>query len=355
MGNSLEKNNKIKVLVVDDSTVVCEALSEILNNNSQISVIGTAANPYLAVEEIAKEVPDVITLDLEMPRMNGLTFLKKLMQQHPIPVVVISSLTGDRTDIAIRALELGAVNIITKPRFDNLKNYEEYQIEVCDAVKSAALSKSLFKPKKGKSKDSEGNPQTSGKITQQVSDKLIVIGASTGGTEVLANMLKSLKNNLPPILVVQHMPGEFTPAFAQRLNNESQLLVKEAEHLDTLYKGHVYIANGYKHLVVGKIENRYVCMLEDGEMVNRHRPSVDVLFHSAAKLRTRNVMGILLTGMGVDGAKGLLDIKEKGGICIAQDEASSVVFGMPKEAVKLGATNFVGNPPKIIEWVNNFS
>ncbi len=354
----MEKKKKIKVLVVDDSVVVRNALTEILNSNAGIEVVDVASDPYDAVEKIAKQVPDVITLDIEMPKMNGLIFLKKLMEQHPIPVVVISSLTGDRSEVAIRALELGAANIITKPKLESQLSFEEYKIDICDSVKAAAITKPYLKKISKRKKvihEQIIEKPSLGETTKFTSNKLILIGASTGGTEVISTICKSVRTDLPPIIVVQHMPGEFTKAFAQRLNNECDLTVKEAEDAETLYEGHVYIANGFKHLVVRKIENKYVCKVQDGKMVNRHRPSIDVLFKSVAELSAKNTMGILLTGMGVDGAQGLLDIKNKGGICIAQDEKTSVVFGMPKEAIKLGATNQVGGPKEIIEWINNFS
>ncbi len=354
----LEKKEKIKVLVVDDSAVVRTALTDILNSDPDITVIETAADPYIAVKKIAKQLPDVITLDMEMPRMNGLTFLKKLMEQHPIPVVVISSITGERSDIAIRALKLGAANIITKPKLDSPEKFEEYKIAICDSVKSAAITKpflrKLIRRKQLKHEESLRLPFNEMKA-KIISPKMIVIGASTGGTEVLSSIFKSLKNNLPPILVVQHMPGEFTNAFAKRLDNESDLKVKEAENGEALYAGHVYIANGFNHLVVRKIENQYVCMVQDGEMVNRHRPSIDVLFNSVAEIVANEAMGILLTGMGVDGAQGLLSIKNNGGTCVAQNELTSVVFGMPKEAIRLEAANKIGSPSEIVEWINNFS
>jgi two-component system chemotaxis response regulator CheB len=348
-------NQKIKVLVIDDSALVRNMLKDILDGSNLIEVIGTAGDPYIAAKRISQELPDVITLDIEMPRMDGITFLKKLMKQHPIPVVVISSLTGDRSDLAILALELGASGVVNKPCLTGPSDMEEYKIRVCDAVLAAAMQGPLkFRPKQ-KQQIKPGTTQVEEQKPVGVGKKIIAIGASTGGTELVSEMLKFLKSGLPPIVVVQHMPGEFTKAFAKRLYQESGLKVKEAEHGDVLQHGHVYIANGFYHLVVKEEPNHYVCELEGGELVNRHRPSVDVLFYSLAKTKAKNVMGILLTGMGKDGARGLLELKKMGAVCIAQDEKSSVVFGMPKEAINLNAADFVGNPTQIINWINNFA
>ncbi|MGQ8338492.1 protein-glutamate methylesterase/protein-glutamine glutaminase [Sunxiuqinia sp. A32] len=351
--------DKIKVLVVDDSAIVRSALTDILDSDPNITVLDTAADPYEAVKKISKQVPDVITLDLEMPRMNGLVFLKKLMDQHPLPVVVISSITGDRSDLAIRALELGAINIITKPRLNFARNLDEYRIKICDAVKAAAMSgdslKKINRKKKAESDSIVSQPQKDLFNASSNGSKLILIGASTGGTEVISTILKSVRNNLPPILIVQHMPGEFTSAFANRLNQESSLIVKEAEDGDVLKNGCVYIANGFYHLLVKSAGSQYKCKIEPGELVNRHRPSVDVLFNSVAEIAGKNVMGIILTGMGKDGANGMLQLKNKGAVCIAQDETSSIVFGMPKEAINLDAVDFIGNPSEIIDWINKFA
>jgi len=295
-------------------------------------------------------------LDMEMPRMNGLTFLKKLMKQHPIPVVVISSFTDSSPDLAIRALEMGASEVVNKPRLTSAAEMDEYRIRVCDAVLAAALhGPSRFRHKQAPAVKTRTEVTTGEQKISGVRKKIILMGASTGGTELISHLLKSLRNDLPPIVVVQHMPGEFTKAYAKRLNEESGFVVKEAEEGDIFRWGCVYIANGFYHLVVKEEVNHYVCGLEGGELVNRHRPSVDVLFYSLAKTNAKNVMGILLTGMGRDGAKGLLELKKKGATCIAQDEKSSVVFGMPKEAINLQAADLVGNPAQIINWINNFA
>lgn len=351
----LKGQKKIKVLIVDDSESVQNMLSEFFEKEEQIELIGTASDPYIAAAKIAREVPDVITLDIEMPRMNGLTFLRKLMRQHPIPVIIISSLTSSHSDLSSTALELGASEIITKPCLNNQQDIEEYRARVCHAVLVAAIS---HNNKYGLQKKPEPSVDLYTKPEKKSTDnceKIILIGASTGGTELISEILKCLSINLPPIVVVQHMPGEFTTSFAKRLDMESGLVVKEAEQGDILQNGHVYIANGFFHLVVKEKSNCYVCELNGEDLVNRHRPSVDVLFSSLAKSNAQNVMGILLTGMGKDGAKGLLELKKKGATCIAQDEDSSVVFGMPKEAIKIDAVNFIGRPQQIISWINNFA
>ena len=349
------KNAKVKVLIIDDSAIVRNMLKELLQGNDLIEVIGVASDPYIAAKRISQELPDVITLDIEMPRMNGLTFLKKLMRQHPIPVVVISSLTGEHSDIAIKALELGATEVINKPRLANEKEREESQIRICDAVLAASMQGNTAR-RLAPLHEKEDNliQQKSGSNILK-GKKIIAMGASTGGTELFSTIFKNLRNDLPPIVVVQHMPGDFTKAFAKRLNQESELTVFEAEHGTVLKNGHIYIANGFYHLVVKEQANDYVCELQMGDLVNRHRPSVDVLFQSLLKVNAKNVMGVLLTGMGKDGAQGLLKLKEQGAICIAQDESSSVVFGMPKEAINLNAVTFVGNPTQIINWINNFA
>lgn len=345
---------RFKVLIIEDSAIVQNMLRDILKNEPRLEVMGIAGDPYVAAKKIAEELPDVITLDIEMPRMNGMTFLKKLMRQHPIPVVVISSLTGDRSDLAIRALELGASEVVNKPRLTTKIEIDEYAIRVRDSVLAAAMQQVLKRHSDSLTNLAKSKPSVEHGRSTDLKKKVILIGASTGGTELLSNILKFLRTDLPPIVVVQHMPGEFTAAFAKRLNHESELEVSEAKDGECLKAGHVYIANGYHHLVVNKRTNDYVCSLKDGEMVNRHRPSVDVLFNSMVGPEAKHVMAILLTGMGKDGAKGLLELKKSGAICIAQDEKSSVVFGMPKEAIQLNAVNYVGNPAQIINWINNF-
>jgi two-component system, chemotaxis family, protein-glutamate methylesterase/glutaminase len=346
---------KIKVLIVDDSVSVQNVLQEILTRDPEIEVIGIASDPYEAVAKIAENLPDVITLDVEMPRMDGLTFLSKLMKQHPIPVVVISSVVGEGTDHGIRALRLGAREIITKPRLSSPKELEEYSIRIVDAIKASALTVRI--PTRSQkhvdipvSQKESTAPES--QITDQISEEVILIGASTGGTEVISKILKGLRNDLPGILIVQHMPGEFTKAFANRLNTECNLHVKEAEQGDIIKRGYVYIANGFNHLQLVRENGLYKCKLEMSELVNRHRPSVDVLFKSASKFQGKDITAILLTGMGADGAKGLLELCEIGAKTFAQDEKSSVIFGMPNEAIKLNAAKVIGNPDELVNWIN---
>lgn len=349
-------HQKIKVLVIDDSAVVRDTLKQILSKDPDIEVTDTAIDPYEAVKKIAENLPDVITLDIEIPRMDGLTFLGKLMKQHPIPVVIISSLTGEGSEIGIRALKLGACEIITKPKLSTNEQIEEYSIRIIDAVKAAALiGRTKIKPIRRM-------PVDVLKITDELdqsashpnlySEKVILIGASTGGTEVISKILKKLRPDLPGILVVQHMPGEFTTAYSKRLNDESNLNVKEAEDGDIVKRGWVYIANGFYHLQLVKENGLYKCKLEKGELVNRHRPSVDVLFHSACVFPGKNIIAAIMTGMGADGSKGLLELYEGGAMTIAQDEKSSVIFGMPKEAIKLNAAKMIVNPDEFVDWLN---
>lgn len=347
---------KIKVLVVDDSAAVRDTLMQILNQDPDIEVSDTAVDPYDAVKKIADNLPDVITLDIEIPRMDGLTFLGKLMKQHPIPVVIISSMTGEGSQIGMRALELGACEIITKPKLSTSEQFEEYSIRITDAVKAAALTgRTKIKPRKTRPAHGvlSSVRSTPSVTTSHVhSEKVILIGASTGGTEVISKILKELRTDLPGIMVVQHMPGEFTGAYANRLNNECKLNVKEAENDDIVQQGWVYIANGYNHLYVIKENGLLKCKLGKGQLVNRHRPSVDVLFHSASKLPGKNIIAILMTGMGADGAKGLLELHDKGAMTFAQDEKSSVIYGMPKEAIKLNAAKMIVNPDELTHWLN---
>jgi len=350
---------KIKVLIVDDSVSVQNILSQILSQDPEIEVIGLASDPFEAVSKIAENLPDVITLDIEMPRMDGLTFLGKLMKQHPIPVVVISSVVYEKSDFGIRALKLGASEIITKPKLSDQEQLEEYSIRITDAIKASAMTeRKRIIPRDIRVKDLVSaemsvNSAAFSKGSLLHSDKFILIGASTGGTEVISRILKNLRTDLPGILIVQHMPGEFTKAFANRLNNECKLNVKEAEQGDIIQQGFVYIANGFNHLQLVRENGQYKCNLEMSSLVNRHRPSVDVLFHSAAKFPGRNITAILLTGMGSDGAKGMLELFEAGAMTFAQDQKSSVIFGMPREAIKLNAAKMIVNPDELINWLNN--
>jgi two-component system chemotaxis response regulator CheB len=334
--------HKIRVLIVDDSAIVRQTLSEVLSSDPEIEVIGTAGDPFVAADRIAEQVPDVITLDIEMPRMDGLTFLQKIMSQHPIPVVICSSLAEDRAQSTLKALEYGAVDIIAKPRFGTKQFLEESRIILCQAVKAAAAAKvRLLTPSRAVepklTADAILSPGTSAML--ETTEKVVVIGASTGGTEALKTLLEALPADCPGIVIVQHMPELFTRAFASRLDSLCSITVKEAESNDTVLRGRALIAPGNHHALIKRSGARYYVEIKDGPLVCRHRPSVDVLFRSAARYVGQNAVGVILTGMGDDGARGMLEMKQAGAMTIAQDEASCVVFGMPKEAIKYGAVN----------------
>jgi two-component system chemotaxis response regulator CheB len=333
---------KIRVLIVDDSAVVRQTLSEVLSSDPEIEVIGTAGDPFVAAERIAEQAPDVITLDIEMPRMDGLTFLQKIMSQHPIPVVICSSLAEDRAQSTLKALEYGAVEIITKPRFGTKQFLEESRITLCQAVKAAAGAQlRILRPSRAVepklTADAILSPATNAML--ETTEKVVVIGASTGGTEALKTLLEALPADCPGIVIVQHMPELFTRAFAARLDSLCAITVKEAEANDTVLRGRALIAPGNHHTLIKRSGARYYVEIKDGPLVCRHRPSVDVLFRSAARYAGQNAVGAILTGMGDDGARGMLEMKQAGAMTIAQDEATCIVFGMPKEAIKYGAVN----------------
>ena len=347
----LKIRNKIKVLVVDDSAVVRQTLSDVLSSDWRITVMGVAADPYIAAEKMRKKKPDVILLDIEMPRMDGITFLKKIMNQHPIPVVICSSLTEKGSETALKALEYGAVEIIQKPRVGSKQFLKESRIRICDAVKAATVAKikrKKIKPDPAPVEDIEPKRTADAVISLpkndamiRTTDKVVVIGASTGGTEAIQGMLQSLPVDAPGMVIVQHMPEHFTRAFAERLNTICRVTVKEAENNDSILRGRVLIAPGNMHTLIKRNGARYFVEVRYGPLVCRHRPSVDVLFRSAARYAGKNAVGIIMTGMGDDGARGLLEMKKTGAYTIAQDEKSSVIFGMPNEAIKLGAVNRV--------------
>ena len=335
---------KVAVLIVDDSAVVRQTLSEILSSDPQIEVMGTACDPFVAAAKISEREPDVITLDVEMPRMDGLTFLHKIMTQHPIPVVICSSLTGDSSDTALKALEYGAVEILTKPKLGTKQFFEESKINICDIIKAA----SLVNVKKRQLKKYDVQPKLSAdvviakpdsKAMIETTESVIVVGASTGGTEALRIFIEAMPLDCPGIVIVQHMPENFTKSFAKRLNDLCRISVKEAENGDTILRGRALIAPGNKHMLLKRSGARYYTEIREGPLVSRHRPSVDVLFRSAARYAGKNSLGIIMTGMGDDGAKGMLEMKEAGAYTIAQDEKSCVVFGMPFEAIKRGAVD----------------
>jgi len=334
----------VRVLIVDDSAVIRQALTDVLSSDAAISVMGTASDPFIAVQKVQKEIPDVIMLDIEMPRMDGLTFLQKIMTQHPIPVVICSSLVGNGCETSIKALEYGAVEIISKPKLGTKIFLEESKVQICDIVKAAA----------GIHPQKIHRLQVSQKLTADVviakpsnsammrtTEKVIAVGASTGGTEAIRVFLQGLPLDAPAVVIVQHMPENFTASFAKRLDSLCRVSVKEAENGDTLMRGHALIAPGNKHLLIKRSGARYYVEVREGPLVSRHRPSVDVLFRSAARYGGKNIVGVIMTGMGDDGANGMLEMKNAGAKTIAQDEKSSVVFGMPQEAIKRGAVDIV--------------
>jgi two-component system chemotaxis response regulator CheB len=336
---------KIKVLIIDDSAVVRQTLRDILSADPQIEVMGVASDPFVAAERMRKETPDVITLDVEMPRMDGLTFLRRLMSQHPVPVVMCSSLTEKGSETALKALEYGAVEIIQKPRLGAKQFLEESAIRVCDVVKAAAMARlkrlahvRQIEPKLTADAILE---KPNSKAMVQTTEKVIAVGASTGGTEALRSFLEAIPLDAPGIVIVQHMPEHFTAAFAKRLDGICRITVKEAEDNDTVIRGRALIAPGNRHMLLKRSGARYYVEIKDGPLVCRHRPSVDVLFRSAARYAGKNAVGVIMTGMGDDGARGMLEMKEAGARTIAQDEKTCVVFGMPHEAIKLGAVDKV--------------
>lgn len=337
---------KIRVLIVDDSASVRQVLKEILESDPQIAVMAVAQDPYVAVERIKQEVPDVITLDIEMPRMDGLTFLEKIMSQHPIPVVICSTLTGAGSDAALAALEKGAVEIITKPKLGAREFFEEARVRICDVVKSAAQARMSRRHAPRLAVDPKLTadavlPKPVSHALIQTTEKVVAVGASTGGTEALREFLEAMPLDAPGIVIVQHMPEEFTARFAERLDRICRITVKEAADNDSVIRGQALIAPGNRHLLLKRSGARYFVEVRDGPLVSRHRPSVDVLFRSAARYGGRNVIGVIMTGMGDDGARGMVEMKEAGALNIAQDESSCIVFGMPAEAIKAGAVDRV--------------
>lgn len=355
--------NKIKVLIVDDSAVVRQTLSSIINSDPQLEVIAVASDPYFAKDKIINKKPDVITLDIDMPRMDGLTFLKILMSQNPIPVIVISSRTSEGSIDAIKALEYGAVDIMCKPQVHQDDFLEESRILICDSIKAAARAK-ISRMRSFDAPVLQVQPKfktdavlQKNSVSQRAIDtnRLIAIGASTGGTEALRAYLETLPEDAPGTVIVQHMPEKFTYLFAKRLNDLCKVTVKEAEHGDEVKVGLALIAPGNRHMIVKRRGSGYYVELLDGPLVNRHKPSVDVLFRSVANCASRNAIGVIMTGMGDDGAHGLLEMKEAGAHTIAQDEKSCVVFGMPKEAIKLNAADIVMPLQNISNYVLHYN
>jgi two-component system chemotaxis response regulator CheB len=339
---------KISVLVVDDSALVRRLLTEILNKEVDIQVIGVAADPYAAREKIKQLNPDVVTLDVEMPRMDGITFLENLMRLRPTPVVMVSSLTQAGAEVTLRALELGAVDFVAKPRVDVSGTLANYADELSEKVRAAAGARVTARLA---ARTADVNPRLSAdavlpataqrRHVLRTTDRVIAIGASTGGTEAIREVLCALPPDAPAIVITQHIPAAFSKPFAERMDRMAAMAVCEAQDGQYIIPGHVYIAPGDQHMLIERDGARYRCRLNDGPPVNRHRPAVDVMFRSVAQNLGPNAIGVLLTGMGSDGARSLLEMREAGAHTVAQDEASSVVWGMPGAAVKLGAAEHV--------------
>ncbi|VAX03921.1 Chemotaxis response regulator protein-glutamate methylesterase CheB [hydrothermal vent metagenome] len=348
-------DRKIKVLIVDDSALVRQVLTEMLNSAPDIEVVGTAQDPFVARERIKSLNPDVLTLDVEMPRMDGVTFLRNLMRLRPMPVVMVSTLTEKGADITFQALELGAVDFVSKPKTDIAHTLDDYAEEIITKVRTAAgarvqaLTRSLAGADDGLERHTAD--AVLGKVSAsshfRTTDRILAIGASTGGTEAIKEVLMRLPADTPGTVITQHIPEAFSAPFAKRMNGISAMTVCEAEDGQQIVTGHAYIAPGSQHLLVERDGARYICRLNDGPPVNRHKPSVDVLFRSVAQNVGSNAISVLLTGMGDDGARGMQEMKEAGAPTIAQDEKSSVVWGMPGEAVKLGCVDSVLSLVKI--------
>ncbi len=337
----------IRVLIVDDSAVVRQIFTRELSRDSQLEVVGTAANPYIARDKIIKLKPDVITLDIEMPRMDGITFLRKLMHHFPLPVIVVSSLTVAGGKLVLEAMEAGAVDVLSKP--GAAYSVGDMSIELIDKIK-AASHVVVTKPKKTNTDPVLPKQKYA---MSETTNKVIAIGASTGGTKALQQVLQALPANSPGIVIVQHMPEHFTRAFADRLNSICDMEIKEAENGDQVYPGRALIAPGNSHMLLNRSGAQYFVQLKNGPLVSRHRPSVDVLFKSTARYAGANAVGVIMTGMGSDGAAGLLEMKNSGAQTVAQDEKSCIVFGMPKVAIELGGADEIVSlnniPRKILD------
>lgn len=331
---------KIKVLIIDDSALIRSILSEIIRAQNDMEVVGVAPDPIVAREMIKQCNPDVLTLDVEMPKMDGLDFLEKLMRLRPMPVIMVSSLTERGSEITMRALELGAVDFVTKPKLSIQSGMLEYAQAITDKIRAASKARVRSRAVIGMSSAPTPNSVLPAMKNPLVSsEKLIIIGASTGGTEAIKSFLMQMPSDCPGILITQHMPEGFTKSFAKRLDGICKISVLEAQGGERILPGHAYIAPGHSHLLLSRSGANYVTAIEDSEPVNRHRPSVDVLFRSAARCAGKNAVGVILTGMGKDGAEGMLEMKNAGAYNFAQDEATCVVFGMPKEAIAIGSVD----------------
>ncbi len=372
----------IKVLIVDDSAVVRETLSSLLRDSREFEVVGTAGDPYIAAKKLRTVLPDVITLDIEMPRMDGLSFLKHLMAQHPLPVVICSSMAESGSANALTALDYGAVEIIEKPKMGTKQFLEESRVRLYDALRAAYESRFRLSGRRhrpsgqdrpaasvereptgtvGRYASGSAGPKLSAdeiisgptgrNRVPETTEKIVCIGASTGGTEALRDVLQRMPLNAPGIVIVQHMPEHFTAAFAKRLDSLCEITVKEAENNDTVLTGHALIAPGNRHLLLKRSGARYYVELRDGPLVSRHRPSVDVLFRSAARFAGVNAIGVIMTGMGDDGARGMAEMHDVGAYTFAQDKESCVVYGMPNEAVKRNGVDEIVSLHKIPEAI----
>jgi two-component system, chemotaxis family, protein-glutamate methylesterase/glutaminase len=341
-------NRRIRVLIVDDSALVRKMLTEMLGSAHDIEVVGSAPDAYSAREKIKSLNPDVLTLDVEMPRMDGVTFLRNLMRLRPMPVVMVSSLTDAGAEITLDALSIGAVDYLSKPKVDLAATLADYRDELLEKVRCAAKARiRTYEPRadRGAANSAVASPSLSADAVLQkaapvkfrTTDRLIAVGASTGGTEAIKDFLMGMPPDSPGIVIAQHIPKAFSTPFAERMNRSCQLTVFEAQDGQQIMPGHAYIAPGDRHLLVVRSGARWICKLDDGSPVNRHKPSVDVLFRSVAQEAGYNAIGVILTGMGKDGAQGLLEMRQAGSPTIAQDEATSVVWGMPGEAVAIGA------------------
>jgi two-component system, chemotaxis family, protein-glutamate methylesterase/glutaminase len=347
---------KIKVLIVDDSALIRSVMKEIISEQPDMEVVGVAPDPIAARDLIKQTNPDVLTLDVEMPRMDGLDFLEKLMRLRPMPVVMVSSLTERGSEITMRALELGAVDFVTKPKLSIQSGMRDYSDMIADKIRAA--SKARIRTRVAASNSSDNTAGTSLPMVKNPltsSEKLIIIGASTGGTEAIKNFLIQMPSDCPGILITQHMPEGFTRSFAKRLDSLCKISVSEAAGGERVLPGHAYIAPGHSHLELARSGANYMTKLDDGSPVNRHRPSVDVLFRSAATYAGKNAVGVILTGMGKDGAAGMVEMKNAGAHNFAQDEASCVVFGMPREAIAAGGVDEVAGihelPEKVLHYL----
>lgn len=328
---------KIRVLVVDDSALIRRVLTEIFNGEKDMEAVGAAADPIAARELIRSLNPDVLTLDVEMPKMDGLDFLERLMRLRPMPVVMVSTLTEKGSEITLRALELGAIDFVSKPKLDIASGIRAYAAEITDKIRAAAMARLKRLASAAPSSPTMAPALIGNRIAS--TEKLIIIGASTGGTEAIKAVLLGMPPDSPGVLITQHMPEGFTKSFADRLGRICRINVKEAAAGERVLPGHAYIAPGHSHLLLKRSGANYVTELSQSEPVNRHRPSVDVLFRSAAQHAGRNAIGVILTGMGKDGALGMLEMKQAGAYNIAQDEQSCVVFGMPREAIAVGGVD----------------